>query len=1203
MKFKKVTFLFTVLVVIFLTSLKATAGNNDSLPSHGYIGDAADGWSYTQHYSGIRVSIYWAPDMESFKGGYGVKQIGKTTDVTKTGPRYRIQEYTDLTIYRYMNNDDIGGQSLSLKSTNFEQYTWAGKGEVFNAHGQDIVSLMPDVWTGTKEQWDLWFEGGRDGESKDYRNIPEIFRLCGAEITIEDFKNGIYVERNFRSGPGIYKIFFEPIIYPIVNGTSMVMTLRDLIRWEEAFQRGDISTSDGNSILTQLAPVYVFTANAQFLIEDEAAICMKANSPVYHAYYGGSTSSERAAARQEIRRQIQKGGKIYDSMGVGVVTPKIPDGDFDIIYNSEIVTDKTIKVVSNKENEHEITLNHRLFKSGYKLEDLVKVEYYTLDNNIVKDDMFVPGELLVTTAGSERPTIKLNSGPEGNKTMIGMKMYFKDGTVFPQGKGDRIKDHYIIHHITLKTGDTAPVTYEENFSAVIKADQRGNERFNVLEGIPTNETLYANVIADEYIYNFIAEQITDKVEYSVTVVYEADDEGSENENGSNSDIKKTYTITKNYSYWQVKELDVYAIKEAVLNNGALPNGTVSLKPTPEYHMPDIDFKDTSNHVSTGSTTITTTCSSSDPGEMYSAALQAIPSVTVRNDGLSINGKTILSASSTASHGQAPNYQNLKSSKIGPNILYANNLEIPVTLSNGLYESTGTITYERVFTLNNNGPSTIKKSLTINPVFVHTPVCIDVNVSDDDVYNQKVSPAKNTSTLILGKSFKIDIKNSGTHRNIKGYGSRDYTKYVKDRTIRFPFDTYLGTNMGGTFLNANTWYSLKELGIDNNTSSITFFTPTWVDEDLYNIEIKTIAINDSQEGTKAQNKANTDASYTAAFISKPVEVTGRIFDFAITDIDDIAWQPFFRQRKGEAVHTGKVFYTGPNNINGVKVAGRNYFFPVMPGKNDVRGYHERAVKLGYAFKFELKTMGNYYDKYDFIQIMPTFSFVDKNGKNRQEIDLYYSTPENPLIKIGSDKDTLTFSMKLDFKYRGINIREFEDTARAMYILRGGIGNYTLDEWVKGFPAISQNGVTFARYWKILLSEPLRSFIGPNINLPEAVDPNKALASVQKWYGEFHLPSSCLAVPKGTDLLKEKNLTRNSPVFLKDGYIIVNFREIQVINDDDFSNPALKYKGEKANGWILEGYNTNQGGWQLVEGDILAYYVDKRANDDITGAGNY
>ena len=65
---------------------------------------------------------------------------------------------------------------------------------------------------------------------------------------------------------------------------------------------------------------------------------------------------------------------------------------------------------------------------------------------------------------------------------------------------------------------------KEEFSAVIKADQRGNERFDVLQGIPSSETLYANVIADEYLYNFKAEKASDEVEYTVTVVYEPGEE-------------------------------------------------------------------------------------------------------------------------------------------------------------------------------------------------------------------------------------------------------------------------------------------------------------------------------------------------------------------------------------------------------------------------------------------------------------------------------------------------------------------------------------------------------------------------------------------------------------------------------------------------------------------------------------------------------
>ena len=245
---------------------------------------------------------------------------------------------------------------------------------------------------------------------------------------------------------------------------------------------------------------------------------------------------------------------------------------------------------------------------------------------------------------------------------------------------------------------------------------------------------------------------------------------------------------------------------------------------------------------------------------------------------------------------------------------------------------------------------------------------------------------------------------------------------------------------------------------------------------------------------------------------------------------------------------------------------------MPGKNDVTGYQNRAVKLGYAVRFEIRTIGNYYDRYDFLQIIPTFYFVDKEGKNRQEVDLYYSTPSAPLIKIGSDRDTLTNTMKMDFKRRGIDLKEFSDTAGAMHRIRGGMNDYSLEEWVDIFPQISKNGVTAYKFSKVLLSEPVRSYLGPLRNIPEGVNTDKALAS-------------------------------SSPVFLQDGCIVVNFRDISVINDDDFENPSLKYTGKTGDGWSLEGYVTNQNGWELEPGDVVVYYADKRATDDYFSAGTH
>ena len=569
---------------------------------------------------------------------------------------------------------------------------------------------------------------------------------------------------------------------------------------------------------------------------------------------------------------------------------------------------------------------------------------------------------------------------------------------------------------------------------------------------------------------------------------------------------------------------------------------------------------------------------------------------IRHDKLIINGRVLMDPQIGLIS------SNLAPVKTGRDVLYATDLKIPEQVKNGLYTSSGTITYQKVYSYNPQNPDILTFDLNnINPVFVHTPVCVGLDISDDATHNQKPNPAKNASALILGRPFTVNIANIGMHRDIEGYRTRDYTKYIKDREIRFGFDTYLGHDRSGTYLKAGTWHSLRSLGVSNSVSDLTFYTPSWVDEGLYDVDVRNIAYNDTLMNT--ENRANLNHDNTVAGANMKVEVSGRVYDFAITDITDVSWEMFFRKAPGSSESSGKVFYTGPNNINGALDRRKNYFMPIMPGKNDVGGYKDRAVKLGYAIKFEIKTIGNYYDQDDFVRITPSFAFVDKDGKNRREVDLYYSTANDPLIKVGSPKDTMTHTMKLDFKYRGINLSEFTNAAESIYRLRGGIGTYTSAKWAEEFPKLSQTGAITFSNTKVLLSEPVRSFIGPTQNIPSGVNTDKAFASAQKWYGEYKLPSDILIVPKGTDLSNERNLTRNSPVFLKDGYLLVNFRDIAVINGEDFDNPSLMYKGKTGDGWALEGYDTNQGGWQLVTGDVFAYYADRRATDDYIGTGTH
>ena len=304
-----------LLMALLLTNISTVfAGNNDTLPSNPSTGKGTDDWKYATDWEGVRISLYWAESKEEFKRGE-VIQLGETKDFTKTGPRYKIDEYSNYSIFEYMNRYNEGqGENYKSISNKDKAYFY------ISTQDSNIVKTMPQVWNGTKEEWDNWIEGN------DYENIEEISKLLGEQITSEDFIKGDLVVDGYQvKAKGYYKLFIEPIIYPTVAGKGMVLTLRDAIRWTEAFNRGEITPprmkgKSGNwytpSLTMNLLPIFEYLANSQFLIEEEAALSMTANSSNYRV--DGSTGS--SARRAEVEREIKKGGKVYNSMGVGVFT-------------------------------------------------------------------------------------------------------------------------------------------------------------------------------------------------------------------------------------------------------------------------------------------------------------------------------------------------------------------------------------------------------------------------------------------------------------------------------------------------------------------------------------------------------------------------------------------------------------------------------------------------------------------------------------------------------------------------------------------------------------------------------------------------------------------------------------------------------------------------------------------------------------------
>lgn len=127
---------------------------------------------------------------------------------------------------------------------------------------------------------------------------------------------------------------------------------------------------------------------------------------------------------------------------------------------------------------------------------------------------------------------------------------------------------------------------------MIRADARGAERFDVLQGIPTSETLYANAFGLNYLYKNEFQEKTGKITYSVPVqktyiltwmqpIPPACPECPPTEMPMQDPVvvQENVPVERNYSYWQIDNLEIYSLAQATMSNYALPGGTVTITPT------------------------------------------------------------------------------------------------------------------------------------------------------------------------------------------------------------------------------------------------------------------------------------------------------------------------------------------------------------------------------------------------------------------------------------------------------------------------------------------------------------------------------------------------------------------------------------------------------------------------------------------------
>ncbi|WP_230632826.1 DUF5704 domain-containing protein [Paenibacillus athensensis] len=953
--------------------------------------------------------------------------------------------------------------------------------------------------------------------------------------------------------------------------------------------------------------------------------------------------------------QLTSGGQTYEIVRTYITNNKKPDeklfiqekGDVKLLERSILVGSGGSNFVGIYKIPSPITVTSRIdapdhvdasvtsVDGNFEFEAKSPVPLKTYEITKIENATFVTpsdksGSLSGLTASKSLP-IKIPF-TSGSSITVKITVVVKDAN---GNSGDSTSDH------TVRKGDndggdtSLPGTSQQveamdaTASAIIKADSRGAERFDVLKGIPTSESLYVNASAKAYLYRNTFTEVKGSKSYPITVsrTYTLswteyvpgppDSEGhSTTVPVSRSDtqtVTQSYSVERKYSYWLADRLEVYGLQKATVANYALPSGSVTLQAN-GYSAPSVSATHNaavSSHITdpvyrnvvlSGQTVYGGSSRPSVPSENWkSEAENAVGKIKVKNDTVVFNGQTIMDNRTVEETAPAPGAIPA-SPMIGQDVLYGSGFIIDATKTNkGSQPSTGTIYYTLVKGIGGGSNQSFPIS-GINPVTVHTPVVNLASVADDQAHNQKTVPTADHSALILDRPFTVTIPTSGPHRDITGYGNRDYAKYVRDKQVRFPFDVYKADH--ATLIPKDTWTSIPV-----GQLTTTYYMPVWVDEGNYDVLFRTFAENSPASFT-SQSNANLDLTHHVATQVVAVEVIGRLFDFRITDIADYQWEKVFRTAAGSATPTGNSYWVGTKGIDGAARGNTApYVLPIRPGSHPESGKKNVVVKTGYHFKFEVKTLGNMFSAGDGVKITPTFYFVDKQGKNRQQVDLYYHSGNKRFIRIGSTEDTEQRLVTLDTRLRNVSQQELTNTASSLWKLNGSSGTQTsyVQQVLKD---AAQKRIYVGGYDGMLLPSQLRTFIG-SMQVPSGIDTARANASVQRWFGEYSLPAAPYAVPVGMNLAeygRTHRLDDNAPIFLRDGYIVVNFN-IETIRNKDIAHPHLQYKNAPLdNQWQMEGFQRSfvdpyGGMFSLLDGDVVFYHADLSSYDDFGTGGTH
>lgn len=401
-------------------------------------------------------------------------------------------------------------------------------------------------------------------------------------------------------------------------------------------------------------------------------------------------------------------------------------------------------------------------------------------------------------------------------------------------------------------------------------------------------------------------------------------------------------------------------------------------------------------------------------------------------------------------------------------------------------------------------------------------------------------------FVKEESFAINYPTSGKHLDIKGYGDRDYSAYMKKRQVKFSFDTYQGKDYQGQYIPAYTWVDFPEGVIEQK-----FFIPSWSEENReHEVYFRTIPLNLRDD--KDQNiemHANLDRKNYKAVEKITVSVFGTFEKIQVLSAKE-------------------------NHENA------NATLPIYPKTGKVKSRLD-GVRLGFPVDFLIQTNAGLFQRNDMIKVVPYYYFVDKNGK-KTEVDLYYAS-NSKLQKINVENTVIEQRARLKDWSALIGEERFHSTAKVLVSQKRSNG-LDFEGYQKAL--LGERYIPLGDNSELMIGERLKVYHGidlaKEITKPKEVAQEEIEKSKQSWYLRFFLPNETYVVPKGTDFKKLVGVRLNETPFLHNGFILVKL-EWQIYKD-----------GNKFMTYYTEAQGTSSIVYQAGLGDSIFYDSERRAS---------